>query len=260
VEDGGVGAATPLRALDPAAPWLAPLRAFLPLLNAADLHAALNGAARAGNVSNARGLPIEFVAAGDASGAPYELHIHATGRVPTRISTHDVFNALMWLALPRTKAALNAVHAEVIAREGVSARRGPARDAATLLDESGVLLACDDAAVWEALAAHDWQRLFFDWRARWGVDIVPIVLGHALLEKLVDPYQSITACVLGVGGVVGGEIARADADAARQIATGTLMPRALLHLPVFGIPGWCAANEDPKFYDDVSVFRVKRSS
>ena len=42
----------------------------------------------------------------------------------------------MWLACPRTKARLNALQSEVLAREGVHAVRGGVRDAATLFDEN----------------------------------------------------------------------------------------------------------------------------
>jgi hypothetical protein len=33
-----------------------------------------------------------------------------------------------------------------------------------------------------------------------------------------------------------------------------LAPGLLEHLPVLGIPGWCAANEDSRYYEDESVF------
>ena len=34
--------------------------------------------------------------------------------------------------------------------------------------------------------------------------------------------------------------------------------RALAPLPVLGIPGWVADNEDPRYYDDTSHFRPGR--
>lgn len=240
-----------LDTIDWSAPWLAPLQPWRPLLQAPDWRAALSAAAHARGVVCGRGRPLQFVAADDAGAAPYESHIAATGRVPTRSNWHDAFNALMWLAFPRTKAALNRRQAEEIERLGVGGRRGAVRDAATLIDESGLLLASDDAAVFDALARRDWWRLLIDWRPRWGREIRALAFGHALLEKLAGPYKAITACVVPVPAS-----ADADAAAARFVERADLAPRLLEHLPVLGIPGWWPANEDPRFYDDPNVFRA----
>jgi hypothetical protein len=214
--------------------------------------------ARADNVRTGSGLAISFVAADDApAGVAYESHIAATGRVPSRDNLHDRFNALMWLAYPRTKAALNARQAAEIDRHGVNATRGAVRDAATLIDESGLLLACDDTAVFELLARRDWRTLLIERRSLWQHDIVPRVFGHALLEKLVGPYKAITAAVVPVN-CSDGQTASVDATAAAFVHRSDLGPRLLEHLPVLGVPGWCAANVNPRFYDDERVFRPPR--
>ena len=238
--------------LDWSAPWLAPLARWRGLLDAADWRAALTEAARERGVRSGRGRPIAFVSADDAGRTPYELHIAATGRVPTRHNPHDAFNALMWLAYPRAKAALNLRQADEIERLGVRGTRGRVRDAATLIDECGLLLATDDAGVFDALARHEWRLLLVDWRRRWGRDIVACAFGHALLEKLAGPFKSITACVVPVA--LRGD---RDADAARFIERVDLAPPLLAHLPVLGIPGWWPANEAPSFYDDAAVFRPR---
>lgn len=241
---------TALPALDWSAPWLAPLARWRGLLEAADWRAALSETARERGVGSGRGRPIVFVDAGDAGDVPYELHIAATGRVPTRANLHDAFNALVWLAYPRAKAALNRRQADEIEARGIGGTRGRVRDAATLIDESGLLLASDDPAVFDALARHDWRRLLVDWRGRWGSDIVACAFGHALLEKLAGPFKSITACVVPIA-------LRGDRDAAAAcfIERADLAPPLLAHLPVLGIPGWWPANEAPAFYDDARVFR-----
>jgi hypothetical protein len=213
----------------------------------------LSSAARERGIRSGRGEPIVFVDARDAGGVPYESHIAATGRVPTRANWHDAFNALIWLAYPRTKARLNARQADEIERRGVRGARGQVRDAATLIDESGLLLASDDAAVFAALVEHDWRRLLIDWRERWGRDIVAHAFGHALLDKLAGPFKAITACVVPVPLSDDG-----DRAAARLIDRADLAPPLLPHLPVLGIPGWWPANEDPAFYDDSQVFRRAR--
>ncbi|MCX8005737.1 MAG: DUF3025 domain-containing protein [Burkholderiaceae bacterium] len=237
--------------IDWAAPWLAPLARWREVLLAPDWRAAASRAARLNGVTSGRGRPIAFVAADDAGDTPYELHIAQTGRVPTRDNRHDAFNALMWLAFPRTKAALNARQADEIERRGIGPRRGAVRDAATLIDESGLLLASDDATVFDALVRHDWPQLLIEGRARWGRDVRAFVFGHALLEKLCGPFKAITACVVPVPLSSG-----PDAAAARFVMRADLAPSQLAHLPVLGIPGWWPPNEDPRFYDDAMVFRA----
>jgi hypothetical protein len=257
--------------MDARRPWMAP---FVPLWHplaaaldetrrgGADWRAALSALARARGVRTASGHALSFVAAGDAGDAAYEAHIAATGRVPTRASPHDLFNALAWLVYPQTKAALNARQAEAIARDGVGARRGPARDAATLIDESGLLLGARDARVFAQLAARDWHALLVHDRARWQRDVVPLAFGHALLDKLCGPYKAVTAAVicLPAGRREQLQPERLDAAAARFVMAPGLAPAALQHLPVLGIPGWWPANDDASFYDDARVFRPARPS
>jgi hypothetical protein len=211
-------------------------------------------------------VPLRFVAADDAGAAAYEAHIGATGRVPTRSAgagaLHDLFNALIWLTLPATKAALNARQAQEIARAGVGAVRGAVRDACTLIDESGLLLACADTetclAVQRALATHDWIDLFVQRRAQWHARIAPVVIGHALLEKLARPYKGITAQVI-VLDCPGGHTDLQDVDrrAAAFVQRADLAPRVLAPLPVLGIPGWWPDNDEPAFYADAQVFRPR---
>lgn len=243
------------RLIDWDAPWLDALRPLRPLLSGNGWRTALNDAARARGIASGNGVPIEFVGPDVAAGLPYELFIAQTGRVPTRDNLHDRFNALIWLTYPRAKAALNARQAAEIERHGVGPARGAVRDAATLIDESAVLLVCPEQEVEAALVDHDWQRLLIDWRERWARDIVALPFGHALLEKLAGPFKAITACVVPLPGA-----ADPDAAAASFIGRPDLAPPLLPHLPVLGIPGWCAENADPRFYDDPSVFRPRRGS
>jgi hypothetical protein len=221
----------------------------------------LDARAQTLGLCNARGLPIRFAPADDAGAAAYEAHIDATGRVPTRAATadsaHDLLNALVWLHFPRLKAALNALQAGEIARAGVRPVRGTARDAATLIDENGLLLASDDPAVFEALAARDWQRLFIDLRERWQRHVQPQIVGHALLDKLARPYKAITAHAIALSGRFDTPGAL-DAAAARWVEQPNLAARLLLPLPVLGIPGWWPANEAADFYADTAVFRPLR--
>ena len=223
-----------------------------------DARAALAAAAARLGIRTATGRPIRFAAPGAAGADAYEEHIHRTGEVPTRENLHDFFNALVWLAFPRAKAALNALQAAAIARDGVGPRRGALRDAATLIDENAVLLVTPRDDLVDALAAHDWRRLFVVHRATWHVEARAIVFGHALMEKLLAPYRAVTAHALHVRLDPGASLAAIDAAVAAALDDG-LAPGQLLPLPVLGIPGW-ADNDDATYYDDASVFRPARGA
>lgn len=244
-------------AIDWAAPWFDAIRADgCAASRAADLRAALNAAAERLGIHNAAGRPIRFAMAGAAGDAAYEAHIDRTGEVPTRDNLHDFFNALVWLRFPRTKARLNALQAQAIAAAGVGARRGPLRDAATLVDENALLLVTSRADIVGALERHDWHALFVEHRAAWAADVRPIVFGHALMEKLATPYKGITAHAFPVRLAAAASLSDVDAEVATALDPG-LTPRRLLPLPVLGIPGW-ADNDDLAYYDDPAVFRAAR--
>jgi hypothetical protein len=223
-----------------------------------DLRSALSATASRLGIRNAGGRPIRFVAPEAAGAAAYEEYIHRTGAVPTRDNLHDFFNALAWLTFPCAKAALNALQAAAIARDGVGPRRGALRDAATLIDENAVLLVTRRDDLVEALAAHDWRGLFMIHRAAWRADMRAIVFGHALMEKLVAPYPGVTAHALHVRLDADASLAAVDTAVAAALDEG-LAPGRLRPLPVLGIPGW-ADNDDAAFYDDASVFRPARAA
>lgn len=186
------GVSQPFDAIDWSAPWLAPWRGLgqplaLHLQSDLSVHSALQTAAPPG-------APVVFVPQSDLpQGTAYEQHIWDTRRVPTRDNLHDFFNGLVWLQFPRTKRRLNQLQAQAIAADGVQAVRGPLRDAVTVFDENGALLQAPDA-LWDALRARDWQRLFIDLRPLWA-EARLVLFGHALLEKLVSPRNPMVAHV-----------------------------------------------------------------
>lgn len=173
-------------------------------------------------------------------GRAYETHIAQTGGLPTRDNLHDRFNALVWLHLPRLKALLNAVQTQEISRHGhQNNQRGPWRDWATLLDESGVVVLAqqDEQVLRDCWREHDWLGLFWEHRSKWqvcqarhrrqGPDglMVPSVshaegpvwsvwpVGHALLEKGQRPYKAITAQAWVLEGRAASLDSESDSDA-----------------------------------------------
>jgi len=214
----------------------------------------------------ASGLPVRFVAP-SAERENYELRVFRTGAVHTRPRNwHDLFNALAWLAYPRTKAALNALHAARIPLEG--RQRGPLRDLLTLFDEGGVIVACDDAALVELVRAARWRELFWEQRARVLTGMRLLVIGHAVMESALAPWPGIT-CKAMFFQVERAELqgppqalrAALDQRAARWLDAhaGEATPRALAPLPVFGYPHWLPQSARAEFYHDERYFRPPRA-
>ncbi|MDM0011163.1 DUF3025 domain-containing protein [Variovorax sp. J22P168] len=247
-----------LAALDPSAPWLVPFAPRLHRLAArtsagADAAAAL--AAEPSPIALAAG-PLRFVAGDSAApGEAYEDFIHRTGCVPTRDNLHDLFNGLVWLQFPEAKRRLNQLQAGEIARAGIGAQRGPLRDALTLFDENGAVLEAPDA-LWEALLARDWQRLFVSGRTLWREARLQL-FGHALLEKLCHPRKAVTAHVLRAPGPKP-SLAADDRSMAAALDGAHLAGKPFAPLPVLGVPGWWPQNQNFSFYDDSEVFRPRR--
>jgi hypothetical protein len=180
----------------------------------------------------------------------YEAFIARTASVPTRDNRHDFFNALVWLRFPALKRRLNALHAAEIARDGISPKRGAVRDALTLFDENGAALSAPPVLA-QALRERRWADLFGAQRGLWSEARLTLV-GHALLEKLVEPRKALTAHVWFAEA--GGLDDASGAPASLNPATKPDAP-----LPVLGVPGWWRANEAPGFYADAEVFRPARN-
>jgi hypothetical protein len=260
VAAGGLSAAP--APVDLTGPWAAPFARWHLLLAQPDWRDALTRAAAERGVVTAGGQPVAFVDGADAGCTPYELHIHRTGRVPTRDNAHDRCNALVWLAYPRSKAQLNARQATVLARDGVGPTRGRVRDAATLLDESGLLLLTDDHDLVARLRARDWSVLRGAGRTHWGRACRPLLFGHALLARLAQPFAGLTAVVLDLNLKAADptDPDRVDAVLAARLRDDPLHAAAWPRLPVLGIPGWWPGNADPAFYADAQVFRPARAA
>jgi hypothetical protein len=210
------------------------------------------------NAVNQRGLPIRFVSAGSLPGADYEKHIYEAGEVSTRENSwHDLFNALAWCRFPRLKSALNARHYDESGPEK-SGHRGKLRDALTLFDESGVIVYGSDANLLRALSNKDWKTVFVTQRTKWERCIRIAVCGHAILEKFLSPYKSVTAhaLLLHTPGPI--PISDLDEGLGSVLLEGNILtsPGCLSPLPLMGVPGWWAGGaQDSDFYDDQGVFR-----
>jgi hypothetical protein len=262
--------------IDWSQPWFAPWRELGEStahfsLEQQSVAAALNAIAGSGDIASAASVNTTRagLALGDAKevkfvpqanlpeGQAYEDFIFKTAQVPTRDGLHDFFNGLCWHRFPLAKRRLNQLQAAEIAAQGVQATRGPVRDALTLFDENVILMHAPDE-VWAALQARDWLKLFVDLRAQWQ-QVHLVLFGHALLEKLITPYKSITGHVYRIASEVNPhDEAALDAWLVQDLQPPKLATKPYEPLPVLGVPGWWAANGERAFYEDTQVFRPKR--
>jgi hypothetical protein len=241
--------------IDWGAPWNAPFRSQ----GERALHTHAGGCDLPSALNEALAASVRFVPQSELLGdQAYEAFIFEHRCVPTREGLHDFFNALVWARFPLSKRRLNALQAAEIAHAGVGQVRGKVRDAITVLDENAALLQAPDA-LWRALREREWSLLFGDLRPLWAQARL-VLFGHALLEKLVNPYKSITAHVVDVAvpPALGEDLSAWDAWLVHELQIERLAGKPFVPLPVLGVPGWWPANTDPDFYADAGVFRPRR--
>jgi hypothetical protein len=216
---------------------------------------------------------IRFVAQSEtllADGLHYEERIAREGAVATREgSTHDLFNALVWLRHPAVKRAMNARQVADIARVGRK-RRTRGQCALTHFDEAGAIVWIDGRAPLAQWDAHGWRALFLDARDAWSTSIAITLIGHALFDHALAHGEYPVAKALAVR-VAREEIAARSRDAliaawpeaerivAGEIASGRLLgdPQELRPLPLAGI--WNACSRTPEFYATAPCSRPLRA-
>ena len=256
--------------MNPAVEEIHPLSAFLrPWLPAgAPEISQLNAVARERGLVTGNGAALRFVVP-SAGAEGYEEHAFLTGEIATRPGNrHDLFNALIWLAFPLTKAVLNRRHVAALreARMHASAARGPLRDALTQFDECGVVVAGSCPGLWSALGAHRWREVFVDRREELLRTTRFLVFGHASHDALAAPFVGLCGKALFVEVDDAwlnlphqAALAALDARLAARFDTRSFSPRDWQPLPLLGIPGATADNEQPNYYDDRRQFRPART-
>lgn len=221
------------------------------------------------NGESLRFVPQEF--GKQAFEAQYEPRCFLKGEVPTRANNwHDLLNALVWLIFPKAKAAINARH--FLALTGGSApsalnQRGAVRDTCTLLDESGVIVAYADTNLAELLRNFEWKELFWRRRTQVRSSMGFYLFGHGLYEKMLDPYIGLTGqgLLLQVEQIFftwtnERQQAHLDELLSAYLNSGAhcRSTRELTPVPLLGVPGWTAENENAEFYDNTGYFRTGR--
>lgn len=204
----------------------------------------------------------------------YEPRCFLRGEVQTcENNWHDLLNALVWLTFPKAKAAINARHYQALteAKSNESAnsksQRGAVRDTNTLLDESGVIIACADAELAGLLRSFQWKELFWQRRAQVQSHMGFYLFGHGLYEKALQPYIGMT----GQGLLLPVQHEFFTWSYSKQLAhlDGLLADylnaqehcrntRELSPVPLLGVPGWSGENIRAEFYDNTTYFRSGR--
>jgi hypothetical protein len=222
------------------------------------------------------GLPLSFVPQEYgrlAFEAQYEPRCYLKGEVPTRADNwHDLLNALVWLAFPKAKAAINLRHYHALTEEATmekNSQRGAVRDTNTLLDESGVVVACTDPELAGLVRGFQWKELFWHRREEVQSRMGFYLFGHGLYEKALHPYVGMT----GQGLILPVEQVFFTWPSERQLAhldelladylltTGHCRStRELTPVPLLGVPGWAVENEQAAYYDNTRYFRSGRTS
>jgi len=237
-------------------------------------------------IATRSGLPLRFVPQ-ECGRLPferqYEPRCYLHGEVPTRSNNwHDLLNALVWLAFPKTKAAINARHYDALMQEGAAddvvtgSERGAVRDVNTLLDESGVIVAYSNASSGVELAGllrdFKWRELFWQRREQLRPQSSQqamgfYIFGHGLYEKTLQPYVGMTGqgLLLAVepaffGWPLAQRLAHLDTLLANHLAAPEhgRSTRDLSPVPLLGVPGWAADNCNEAYYDNTAYFRPGR--
>lgn len=213
-------------------------------------------------------------------GTAYELFISQNAKIPTRDNLHDWFNACIWSVFQKSKAILNHHHLLHLDKNESGNKRNRVRDAITVFDENGIVLAiCNDTIgndIKNFLFQFDWQHSLISPRANWHnpngdnskTKIQAFVFGHALLEQLTNPRKNLCGHCIAVMVdkafftlkdnekplYLDSHLTQTLNDWLNQ---PTATPKDLQPLPILGIPHFWH-NQDDDFYNDGSVFRTGR--
>jgi hypothetical protein len=122
----------------------------------------------------------------------------------------------------------------------------------------------DDPRRLDPLEYLDWHTFFVTQREQFDEQVRCVVIGHALLEHLLQPFMGVVAKALAVDWPSGkllfspAEREAVDRRLADQLL-GALRENRFHPLPVLGVPGW-HAQQTPEFYADPRYFRRRRTS
>ena len=198
----------------------------------------------------------------------YIEQIACSSEVPSRENNwHDYLNMLCWQAFPQTRLAINALQMAALSRQSEEERgrsRSAELDTLTHLDECGVAVVSSSKAVLDGIRNFAWQEVFIKDRNIFATSVDVVIFGHGLYVQCLAPFIGMTGrCLLLECDVeYFGQSSRQRLEETDQLVAqhiGSIRtPQDLSPLPLLGIPGWHADNEDRRFYENQSYFRPGR--
>ena len=221
-----------------------------------------------GKILNSNGKHITFVCQTQKARKfeeTFEPRAFLKGEVLVRPNNwHDIFNALVWIAFPKTKAVIN--HQQYLAMlDRGCPNRSPRGDALTLFDEDGVVVFSSCLELIKLVRAFCWKDLFWKQRRKMIREMEFIIFGHALYEKMLSPRLGITAKSILIYYPALAEKKTAEIKNVDNILSSYILQpeklshgRALSPIPILGLPGWYPDSNKETFYDNISYFRFGR--
>ena len=193
----------------------------------------------------------------------YEQHVAQLRAVPTRPGNwHDFFNMTVWAHFPKLRWALNSLHVDPnVGPKDPRNGRAPAQNLAATFDEAGMLVVSESRAILAELQALRFKHVFWERRAELLATTRFWVVGHGMLESLLDPRPglSVRSLLLHVPRLPGSEAddqlrLEMDAVVAARIHDWRNERTVFDPMPVLAIPGY-ADNDSREFYDDFDNIR-----
>ncbi len=197
---------------------------------------------------------------------PYEENVSTNQKVYTRHNSwHDFFNNITWILWPKTKSAIVDT---ILAQRSEQKNRTAKQSFLAQLDECGMIIVTALPSLVDKILTHDWSALFFRHRAQHSL-FEPIVFGHGLMEKAIDPYIGMTAKAIII--VVKPDYFNLSTNIKLnfldQLLSQLIMskacpptPKSLQPFPLLGMPGWHPNNEREEFFEQKNYFRPKRNN
>ena len=222
-----------------------------------------------GKILNSNGKPVTFVCQtkkGRKFEETFEPRAFLKGEVLVRPNNcHDILNALVWIAFPKTKAVIN--HQQYLAiLDRARSNRSPRGDALTLFDEDGVIVFSTSLELIKLVRTFRWKDLFWKNRRKLMCKMKFIIFGHALYEKMLSPRLGITGKSILIYHPALAEKKIAELKNVDTILSSYILEpkklshgRALSPVPILGLPGWHPESDNKTFYDNVSYFRLGRT-
>jgi len=139
--------------------------------------------------------------------------------------------------------------------------RSPLENKITLFDECGAIIISNNQYLLSLIKDHQWQQVFITEKESFKNDIKCIIFGHAIFEKMLNPYIGLTCHCLLIHDTELLEHTKNQRMDILDKIIGNIWHNQISNnptkfdvLPILGIPGlWPDQNQ--AFYDNNTYFR-----